>query len=262
MPEPKTPSDDAGGSPPAEHPRGTAGPSEAAVDPAPSAAHGNSSHSLNDPDGPGYSRSTMHCEATQLMTAARSGDEEAFEALFLKVRGVAIQSARSLVGSHADALDMTQEAFIKAYRARDSYDPDQPFLPWFHRILRNTCFSFLRKRGRARSTSLHAVDSDGESHTLQLEDESAPSPSDRFVAEERRQHFEIALERLSATDREILVLRHYQELSYREISEALEIPQGTVMSRLFHARKRLRVHLAPRIEDLLSQPSEGGRSPR
>ncbi|MBL6757236.1 MAG: RNA polymerase sigma factor [Planctomycetes bacterium] len=217
---------------------------------------------MNDPEGPGYSRSTMHCEATQLMTAARSGDEDAFEALFLKVRGVAVQSARSLVGSHADALDMTQEAFIKAYKARDKYDPDQPFLPWFHRILRNTCFSFLRKRGRSHSTSLHAVDSDGESHALQLEDASAPRPSDRVLAEERREQFDVALERLSARDREILVLRHYQELSYREISEALEIPEGTVMSRLFHARKRLRVHLAPRIEDLLSQPSGGGRSPR
>ncbi len=262
MPEPKPPSSDADGSPTADLPGGAAGPSEGAPDPSPSAGHGFSSHSLNDPESPGYSRSTMHCEATQLMTAARSGDEEAFEALFLKVRGVAIQSARSLVGSHADALDMTQEAFIKAYKAKGSYDPDQPFLPWFHRILRNTCFSFLRKRGRARNTSLHAVDSDGESHTLQLEDESAPSPSDRFVAEERREHFEVALERLSATDREILVLRHYQELSYREISEALEIPQGTVMSRLFHARKRLRVHLEPRIEDLLSPTSDGGRSPR
>lgn len=221
-----------------------------------------SPESPNDPEGPGYSRSTMHCEATQLMTAARSGDEDAFEALFLRVRGVALQSARSLVGSHADALDMTQEAFIKAYRARDSYDPDQPFLPWFHRILRNTCFSFLRKRGRARSTSLHAVDADGESRALQLEDESAPRPSDGVLAQERREHFDVALERLSSRDREILVLRHYQELTYREISEALEIPEGTVMSRLFHARKRLGALLAPRVDELLNTSSDGGRSPR
>ena len=198
----------------------------------------------------------------EVIAACRRGDPKAFEEVVRGTYRHVYTQALRLVGDRQDAEDVAQEAFIKAYRARDSYDPDQPFLPWFHRILRNTCFSFLRKRGRARSTSLHTVDSDGESHTLQLEDESAPSPSDRFVAEERREHFEVALERLSSTDREILVLRHYQELSYREISEALEIPQGTVMSRLFHARKRLRVHLAPRIEDLLSQPSDRGRSPR
>ncbi len=218
--------------------------------------------SLNDPEPQQYSRSTMHCEATQLMTAAQTGDEDAFEALFLKVRGVAVQSARSLVGSHADALDLTQEAFLKAYTARETYDPAQPFLPWFHRILRNTCFTFLRKRGRARTTSLTPLDADGERHGLQLEDESAPSPSERLMVEERRQHFDGALARLSTRDREILVLRHYQELSYREISEALEVPEGTVMSRLFHARKRLGVLLAPRIDDLLNQPGDGGRSPR
>ena len=204
----------------------------------------------------------MNCEATQLMASARLGDERAFEALFESVRGVALQAARSLVGSHADAQDMTQEAFLKAYRARESYDPGQPFLPWFHRILRNTCFSHLRKRGGRRAQALEVSGPDGEARTLEIEDRSAPRPSDRLVRQERRGAFDTALERLSARDREILVLRHFQELSYREIAEALEVPEGTVMSRLFNARKRMRTLLASQLDELLDTPEDRGGSVR
>jgi RNA polymerase sigma-70 factor (ECF subfamily) len=210
----------------------------------------------NTPGDPEYSPSQMQCEATQLMTAARSGSAEAFETLFLRVRGSAFQAARSLVGSHEDALDMTQEAFIKAYRARESYDPAQPFLPWFHRILRNTCFSFLRKRGRISKRSIHAVDEYGEDASWDIVDVDAPAPSARAEQAERAEIFAEALEKLSARDRGIIVLRHYQDLSYKDISAALAIPEGTVMSRLFHARKRLRSLLTSEVDDLMgTKPS-------
>ena len=138
---------------------------------------------------------------------------------------------------------------MKAYRARESYDPGQPFLPWFHRILRNTCFSFLRKRGRLKERSIHAranAQDDGDD-TWEILDTRAASPSDGAEARETTDVFAGALERLSARDREIIVLRHYQELSYKEIAAALSIPEGTVMSRLYHARKRLRGLLANQI---------------
>ncbi len=213
--------------------------------------------SVNATGSPEYAPSAMQCEATQLMTAARSGHREAFEDLFAKVRGSAFHAARSLVGNHEDAQDLTQEAFVKAYRARESYDPGQPFLPWFHRILRNTCFSFLRKRGRLRERSIHAranAQDDGDD-TWEILDVRAASPSDGAEARETTDVFARALERLSARDREIIVLRHYQELSYKEIAAALSIPEGTVMSRLYHARKRLRGLLANQVDDLID---EGG----
>lgn len=207
-----------------------------------------------------YDPLLMQCEATQLMTDARSGRAEAFEALFEKVRGNAFHAARSLVGSYEDAQDLTQEAFVKAYKARDSYDPAQPFLPWFHRILRNTCFSFLRKRGRLRERSIHQTGNatDGDNDTWDIVDVKVPAPSDGIEAKERNAAFAGALDNLSARDREIIVLRHYQELSYKEIALALSIPEGTVMSRLFHARKRLRTLLASEVNDLVDTP--GGPS--
>ncbi|MEM1448574.1 MAG: RNA polymerase sigma factor [Planctomycetota bacterium] len=217
---------------------------------------GESQESLNRPEPAEYGASQMQCEATELMTAARQGSVDAFETLFQRIRGSAFQAARSLVGSHEDALDLTQEAFIKAYRARESYDPAQPFLPWFHRILRNTCFSFLRKRGRISKRSIHGVDEYGEESSWDIVDEDAPAPSTRAEETERSAAFEDALAKLSARDREIIVLRHYQELSYKDIAAALTIPEGTVMSRLFHARKRLRTLLQSQVEDLVGHQGD------
>ncbi|MEM9798902.1 MAG: RNA polymerase sigma factor [Planctomycetota bacterium] len=219
-----------------------------------------SENSVNAPDCGGYGGVQMQCEATQLMTAARMGSADAFETLFLKVRGSAFQAARSLVGSHEDALDLTQEAFIKAYRARETYDPSQPFLPWFHRILRNTCFSFLRTKGRLAKRSIHGLDADGEDATWDVVDEDAPAPSAQIEASERAEAFETALARLSARDREIIVLRHYQEMAYRDIAAALSIPEGTVMSRLYHARKRLRSLLEHQVEDLVGPGEAAARA--
>lgn len=214
---------------------------------------------VNAGDGTEYA-ADMSSEATRLMTAVRGGDAEAFEDLVQRVRGRAFQIARSLVGSHEEALDLCQEAFLKVFKARSTYRPDQPFLPWFHRILRNTCFSYLRKRGRIKRRSLSGVDEDGEDMDWEITDPS-PGPEHGAVESERARLFQEALLKLSARDREILVLRHYEELAYKEIAASLGIPEGTVMSRLFHARRRLREQLEPvlREMDAENQAEEAAR---
>ncbi|MCP3917257.1 MAG: RNA polymerase sigma factor [bacterium] len=198
----------------------------------------------------------MHCETTQLMSAVQAGDPEAFEELARTLRGRAFQVARSLVGSREDALEMCQETFLKVFSARATYNPSQPFLPWFHRILRNTCFSFLRKNRRVKRQSLTAVGADGEELDWEIVDPS-PGPSAGIEAEEERRLFQSALEQLSARDREILALRHFKELSYREIAVSLGIPEGTVMSRLFHARRRLKKALGPMLRDQAAPSGDG-----
>ena len=212
---------------------------------------------VNAPSRERYSVEDMQREATRLMTAAQGGDMDAFNDLVLELRQRAFLVARSLVGSREDALDLCQDAFLKTFRARDSYNPSQPFLPWFHRILRNTCFSFLRKQGRIRKQSLTSKGEDGEDVEWEIVD-PALSPSSRIEAEERGEIFRRATAQLSARDREILVLRHNRELSYREISLTLGIPEGTVMSRLFHARRRLRDQLRPVLQDISDQAGQDG----
>jgi RNA polymerase sigma-70 factor (ECF subfamily) len=178
------------------------------------------------------------------MLEAKRGDARAFDQLVESLRGRAFHVARALVGSRDDAMELTQEAFLKVYKAKESFREGEPFLPWFHRILRNACYSFLRDRGRLTERSISArpsgVDEDAADYDIADLNEG---PVDAALAGERAEVFWIAFRKLTARDREILSLRHFDELAYKEIAQSLSIPEGTVMSRLFHARRRLREEL-------------------
>ena len=205
----------------------------------------------NKPGGAAYSPDPMQCEPTQLMCAAKRGDRDAFDRLVAKVRGQAFHVARGYVGSRDDALELSQEAFMKTYRARDTFREGELFMPWFHRILRNTCYSFLRKNGRLKKRSLNARfgnDTADDEADWDIED-AGPAPSAGLESDERAQAFWRGFNLLSARDREILSLRHFKELRYQAIADTLEIPIGTVMSRLFHARRRLREALGEFLEE-------------
>lgn len=205
---------------------------------------------------PEYGAAAMPSEATRLMTAAKHGDREAFDRLVAAVRGRAFHLARSLVGSRDDALELAQEALLKTYRARATYRDGEPFLPWFHRILRNTCFSHLKRKGRIATSSVSSRsgeeggDDDGDWELTGRE----PDPGEVLEGGERARMFWSAFEGLSANHREILALRHFRELSYQEIADHLGIPVGTVMSRLFHARRHLRGRLGGLLDEDEPQP--------
>ena len=193
----------------------------------------------------------MQCEATRLMNLAKRGDRHAFDRLVEGIQGRALVIAQGLVGSREDALELSQEAFLKTYRARASFRDGESFQPWFHRILQNTCFSFLRRRGKLGLTSLDAPAGGAagdRARGQELADERG-SPASLFSMKERARVFQEALGALSPKDRRILELRHFDELSYQEIADRLGIPIGTVMSRLFHAKRRLRARLEGRLEE-------------
>ena len=185
--------------------------------------------SLNEAPGEAYG-GEMPALTTQLMGRVKAGDEGAFDQLVSAVTPRGNTVALTLVGSREDALDLVQESLTKIYAARESYRQEAPFLPWFHRILRNTCVSFLRKKGRV--TTIEA---------------KAPTPGEQAESVDTSTRVRAALDTLPLKHREILSLRHFEELSYSEISLHLGIPEGTVMSRLYHARQRL----SERLGDLL-----------
>jgi RNA polymerase sigma-70 factor (ECF subfamily) len=149
--------------------------------------------------------------------------------------------ALGIVGSREDALDLSQEAFARAYRARRTLDPDRPFYAWLYQILRRLCFNFLRDaKTRAR------LDAEQIDWLVSLSHSPEANPAQEALREEARRRIAAAIERLPAGEREVLVLKEFEDMKYREIAELLAIPLGTVMSRLYSARHRL----AETLEDL------------
>lgn len=152
-----------------------------------------------------------------------------FDALLAAHAPQAFRAAVGWLGNEQDAREAVQDALLKAYRARARYDQSRPFYPWLRRIVRNTCFDLAARRRTRRPTELHEE---------RLADRQ-PTALDRLAQEEAIAAVRGGLDRLGEEHREILVLRHFEELSYAEIAQALDLPTGTVMSRLYRARRAL-----------------------
>ena len=170
-----------------------------------------------------------------LSRRVQSGDADAFGLLVERHMRRAYAHALGIVGSREDALDLSQEAFARAYRARRTLDPERPFYGWLYQILRRLCFNHLRNsRARARLLDGGAADwlvEAGRTATI--------DPAAAALRAEARRRVAGAVARLPAHEREVVVLKEFEGLKYREIADLLGIPPGTVMSRLYSARKRL-----------------------
>lgn len=189
---------------------------------------------INGPGAVYYSSVDAESDAA-LSRRARAGDSEAFGVLIDRYMRRAYVHALGIVGSREDALDLSQEAFVRAYRARHTLDPDRAFYAWLYQILRRLCFNFLRDtKTRARLRDAHAAD-----WVVAVAHRPDWDPAREAERAEERRRVSMAIKRLPRREREVLVLREFQELTYREIAELLDIPIGTVMSRLYAARKRL-----------------------
>lgn len=168
----------------------------------------------------------------------QQGDTEAFEALVAAYEKNVFNVALQMTGNREDAQDMTQEAFIKAYSSLSSFRGDSRFSSWLYRIVSNVCLDFKRRQGRRPSASLTVEDDEGESVQLDIADESL-SPETLLEQKMTREAVREGLRQLPDEQRQILLLREIQGLSYEEIGEAMDLEAGTVKSRIFRARKKL-----------------------
>jgi RNA polymerase sigma-70 factor (ECF subfamily) len=159
----------------------------------------------------------------------RAGDKEAFRHLVERYQAQAIGHAISILGNREDALDAVQEAFIDAYQALGRFDLERRFYPWFYIILRNCCYKLAAGRKKRETSSSDEL--------VMLATTPTMRPEETLL-------LELAMLELKAEERELITLRHLDGLSYEELAERLEVPLGTIMSRLYHARKRLREKLA------------------
>ena len=173
----------------------------------------------------------METDAALIMDI-KGGSRCALGKLVERHKKLAYRLALGLVGNKDDAYDISQEAFMRVYRSANTYDSSQPFMPWFYTIIANLCRTWLRRR------------SSREQRTVSVEDVgyllvSADSPESSLVKKEAIACLRKAIMELSFDDREIITLQHFRGMSYDEIADLLGIPRGTVMSRLYYARKKL-----------------------
>jgi len=173
-------------------------------------------------------------EETIAMRRCRRGSAEAFEVLVNRYMKDAYFIALGLVGNQEDAMDLSQEAFIRAYRNIKHVKPGHRFFPWFYQILKNLCVSHLRKRRYRQAASLDAEDCP---EVAAKDDGFCPD----VVAgrNETKDRLWRAIGKLDDKHREVIILRHFQNMSYDQIAEALHCNKGTVTSRLYYARKKL-----------------------
>lgn len=172
---------------------------------------------------------------------AAAGDPEAFEQLMLKYQKPIYNLALRMVGNPDDAFDLTQEAFIRAWRSMDSVRADGAFSSWLYRLASNVCIDHLRAAKRKKTVSL-VFEEDGREQTISVPD-PAPSPEDAVIVKAERQSVERAMNELAVEHRQVLTLRIIDDLSYEQISEILALPEGTVKSRISRARAALRKKL-------------------
>lgn len=166
-----------------------------------------------------------------LVAACLAGDRNAFGQLVDAYQGKLYNAAYRITGSPADAMDATQGAFVKAYENLHTFDPSRRFFSWIYRIALNEALNILDRRR----------------NVAQLEEEELPGaladPEEACLEAEDGRCIHRALQCLTVDQRTVLVLRHFQGLSYQEIGEMLGISDKTVKSRLFAARHSLRTAL-------------------
>src|SRR5260370_39005409 len=172
------------------------------------------------------------------------GRREALEELFRRYRTAAYRVASRLLGNEADALDAVQDGFVKALTHLDSFQGRSSFKTWLLRVVSNASLDMGRQRGRREALSLKApqVYPSEQGQPLFCE-----NPASRLEREDLRRLLDEALSTLSESQRQTFILHADAELSYREVAETLGISIGTVMSRLYYARQKLRTYLAERI---------------
>lgn len=177
---------------------------------------------------------------SELVRAARSGDQSAFEALVKANQAMAYQLAYRMTGNPEDAADLTQEAFLNAWRGLAAFDGRSSFSTWLYRLTSNACIDFLRREKRRVSLSMTLEDEeDEEGRQADLPDQRF-SPERELEKKEATEALRRGLAALTPEYREILTLRELEGYSYQELSRELGLEEGTVKSRLARARLALR----------------------
>ncbi|WP_157595245.1 RNA polymerase sigma factor [Plesiocystis pacifica] len=186
-----------------------------------------------------------------LVTAVQGGDRRAFKILMQRYQRKVYAVAFGFLRNQEDALDVVQESFIKVHRYIGKFEGNSSFYTWLYRIVANLCIDHLRKAKRHRDVEFDdGLRHDGKDeppsdllpHLAQFGD-----PSDMLRRKEILQAVEASLDHLSDKHRAVIVMRELQGMSYEEMAQAMKCSKGTIMSRLFHARRNMQKLLTEQL---------------
>jgi RNA polymerase sigma-70 factor (ECF subfamily) len=183
-----------------------------------------------------------------LVTAARGGDRGAFQTLFERYNRRAYTLALGVVRNSDDAMDLVQDAFIKAHRHMDRFEGNASFYTWLYRIVMNLAIDHLRKQRRQQPVEL-----DEAAPGAVLDDSLLPkilggNPGRALMDKQIRTRIDAALDQLSDNHRAVLVMRELEGMTYEDMAVAMGCSKGTIMSRLFHARKNMQRQLVDLVD--------------
>lgn len=185
----------------------------------------------------------------ELVESARKGDRDAFRVLFERYHRRAYALAFGVLRHQDDALDVVQDAFIKAHKYLDKFEGNSSFYTWLYRIVMNLAIDHMRKHRRVKPVELDEQHLDGTAN----DDGLLPkilggNPGRALLDKEIRARIDQALGELSENHRSVLVMRELEGMSYEEMAAAMNCSKGTIMSRLFHARKNMQKRLVDLVE--------------
>lgn len=198
---------------------------------------------MADPEAP--ARSEDDAEDIRLMRLVAEGDTTAFEKLVERHQALVAGTVARMLSSNSDAEDIAQQVFVRVWKSAARYVPRAKFTTWLLKITRNLVFNEMR---RAKRHPRVPVQIEPESEEMPLKDEATATPDATLLQAELQSAIETAITLLPETQRMALVLRRYEELSYEEISDVLDLSVPAVKSLLFRARTELRERLRDYLE--------------
>jgi RNA polymerase sigma-70 factor (ECF subfamily) len=191
----------------------------------------------------------------ELVRRCQKGDSKAFEDLLGRYRRKVYGLAMGMTGNRDDAMDVMQDAFVRVFRHIQSFQGDSSFYTWLYRITMNLCIDHVRKSARTRTAPYedrlaHENVDQGDFPILPVRHDVNPGKAAR--RHEIMARVSAALEELPEHHRAVIVMREFEGLSYEEMAQVMQVPKGTIMSRLFHARHKLQKALAEFVDGEIS----------
>jgi RNA polymerase sigma factor (sigma-70 family) len=173
-----------------------------------------------------------------LVGRAKDGDQKAYAELMQRYKDSIYFMALKMVNNKDDAMDLTVETFGKAFENIEKYKPDFAFSTWLFRIATNNCIDFIRKK-RINLVSINSmVDDEGDDRPLQIKSDTL-NPEETSIKKQQQEQLKIIVDKLPLRYKTLIMLRYFDEQSYEEIAQQLDLPLGTVKAQLFRARDLL-----------------------